>query len=79
MRDLFCFDEWLTVQENKKQRRFFRSRSHFRLPVCEALPSRDDAVPEPLGGAACSGVELFHRHPALLTCECCTWSYQGEG
>ena len=61
VKDLFCFDEWLTVEENKKQRVFFKSRAHFRLPRCGELPSRDNE------SAPCSRVELFDFQASKLT------------
>ncbi|XP_076462924.1 tyrosine-protein kinase transmembrane receptor Ror2-like [Babylonia areolata] len=39
VQDLFCFRQWVEVEEKKKQKVFFKKRGHFRLPDCEALPS----------------------------------------
>ncbi|KAL8598635.1 hypothetical protein ACOMHN_013518 [Nucella lapillus] len=37
--DLFCFRQWVEIEEKKKQNVFFKKRAHFRLPDCESLPS----------------------------------------
>lgn len=39
VRDLFCFNEWAMVEDNKQRGIHFKSRGHFRLPDCESLPS----------------------------------------
>ncbi|XP_071543142.1 tyrosine-protein kinase transmembrane receptor Ror2-like isoform X2 [Panulirus ornatus] len=37
VRNLFCVNEWLLIEQNKQENRVFKSRNHFRLPDCDAL------------------------------------------
>ncbi|KAK8763764.1 hypothetical protein V5799_033625 [Amblyomma americanum] len=39
VRELFCYNEWAMIEDNKQRGIFFKSRGHFRLPDCEQLPS----------------------------------------
>lgn len=61
VKDLFCFDEWLLVQNNRNEGVFFRTRGHFRLPVCEDLPSQHNH------SAVCTDAKLFDVKPNQFT------------
>ncbi|KAH9366562.1 hypothetical protein HPB48_020997 [Haemaphysalis longicornis] len=39
VRELFCYNEWAMIEDNKQRGIFFKSRGHFRLPDCDLLPS----------------------------------------
>ena len=47
VRDLFCFNEWAMVENNIRKGIYFKSRGHFRLPVCEDLPSHGNSTTDP--------------------------------
>lgn len=47
VRDLFCFNEWAMVENNVQKGIYFKSRGHFRLPVCESLPSHGNSTTDP--------------------------------
>ncbi|CAL4066521.1 unnamed protein product, partial [Meganyctiphanes norvegica] len=38
VRNLFCVNEWLLVQQYKEENKLFKSHEHFKLPECEVLP-----------------------------------------
>ena len=60
VQDLFCYDEWIQVEENKQRGIYFNNRGHFRLPNCSGLPSvSEDGV--------CTEVDLFSITPEKLT------------
>ncbi|CAG0892811.1 unnamed protein product [Cyprideis torosa] len=66
VRDSFCHNEWVLVEENKRRGRYVKSRAHFRLPVCEDLPSlRGNAE-----GAKCTETGLTSFRKELATTEC---------
>jgi len=39
VRDLFCYNDWALIEDNKQRGVFFKSRGHFLLPECASLPS----------------------------------------
>ncbi|XP_025110820.1 muscle, skeletal receptor tyrosine protein kinase-like isoform X1 [Pomacea canaliculata] len=39
VKSLFCFRQWAEIEDKKQKNVFFKSRGHFRLPDCDALPS----------------------------------------
>lgn len=47
VRDLFCFSQWAMVENNIRKGVYFKSRGHFRLPVCESLPSHGNSTTDP--------------------------------
>ncbi|GFV01577.1 tyrosine-protein kinase transmembrane receptor Ror2 [Trichonephila clavipes] len=53
VQDLFCYNEWAMIEDNKQRGIYFKSRGHFRLPDCNALPER--------GNSSSSGV-CSHAH-----------------
>ena len=46
VRDLFCYNQWAMIEDNKQKGIYFKSRDHFRLPDCESLPSHE-SKPKP--------------------------------
>ncbi|XP_023232872.1 tyrosine-protein kinase transmembrane receptor Ror2-like [Centruroides sculpturatus] len=40
VRELFCYNEWALIEDNKQRGIYFKSRGHFRLPFCDILPYR---------------------------------------
>ncbi|KAG0410583.1 hypothetical protein HPB47_012298 [Ixodes persulcatus] len=42
VKELFCYNEWALIEDNKQRGIFFKSRGHFRLPECETLPSYEN-------------------------------------
>ncbi|XP_008193390.1 tyrosine-protein kinase transmembrane receptor Ror2 [Tribolium castaneum] len=38
VKQLFCYKEWAHIEDRKSNGFVFKSRGHFRLPVCEKLP-----------------------------------------
>ncbi|GIY82065.1 tyrosine-protein kinase transmembrane receptor Ror2 [Caerostris extrusa] len=41
VQDLFCYNEWAMIEDNKQRGIYFKSRGHFRLPDCNSLPERE--------------------------------------
>lgn len=35
---LFCYNDWVLIEQNKERGKYFKSRGHFQLPECEKLP-----------------------------------------
>ncbi|CAG0914323.1 unnamed protein product [Notodromas monacha] len=70
VRDLFCYNEWLLIEEEKKVGRVLQTRGHFRMPRCEDLPTylRPQNVPEDTPWEApCSHAMLTVMRPELVT------------
>lgn len=65
-RDLFCFNEWLMIEDNKQKGIFFKSRGHFRLPDCESLPSHENKTQN----AICSHTGLTNVKVDEITYTC---------
>ena len=40
----YCFNDWATIEDNKRRGILVASRGHFRLPKCEKLPKYDNAT-----------------------------------
>ena len=40
----FCFNDWATIEDNKRRGILVANRGHFRLPKCEKLPKYDNAT-----------------------------------
>lgn len=62
VRNLFCFNDWAWIEDNKNKNIFLKSRGHFRLPICEDLPSYKTAVELP-----CSHTRLTIMKPDQVT------------
>ncbi|XP_071116852.1 tyrosine-protein kinase transmembrane receptor Ror2-like [Haliotis cracherodii] len=67
VKDLFCYEQWTTIDENKKKDIFFKERGYFRLPNCSLLPSKFKG--------SCTMANLFEREPHEVTSDC----YVGSG
>ncbi|PSN53080.1 Tyrosine-protein kinase transmembrane receptor Ror2 [Blattella germanica] len=39
VRQLFCYNDWSLIEDNKQRGIYFKSRGHFKLPDCKSLPS----------------------------------------
>lgn len=44
VQDLFCYNEWAMIEDNKQRGIYFKSRGHFRLPDCSTLPERGNST-----------------------------------
>ncbi len=44
LRHHYCFNDWATIEDNKRRGIHIKSRGHFRLPKCEKLPNYDNAT-----------------------------------
>lgn len=62
---LFCYNDWVLLEQNKQRGKFLKSRGHFRLPECEELPryNRSSKLP------ACSYVGLTEINQAEVSCK----------
>ncbi|GAB6022338.1 hypothetical protein CHUAL_006459 [Chamberlinius hualienensis] len=65
VRDLFCYNEWATIEDNKQRGIYFNSRGHFRLPHCDSLPSANG-----LSNPPCSHAKLTEMKQEDITTEC---------
>ncbi|XP_013794261.1 tyrosine-protein kinase transmembrane receptor Ror2-like [Limulus polyphemus] len=65
VRELFCYNQWAQIEDNKERGIYFQSRGHFRLPQCESLPSQGNS-PVPL----CSWARLTEMKEDEITTEC---------
>jgi receptor tyrosine kinase len=64
VRQLFCYNDWALIEDNKQRGIYFKSRGHFQLPDCESLPS--------FGGtnrSACSHAKLTEMKTEEVTCK----------
>lgn len=63
VRQLFCYNDWILIEENKKKGIYYKSRGHFELPDCDTLPSyRKDPT-------SCSYGRLVEMDPEQVTCK----------
>ncbi|XP_035698607.1 muscle, skeletal receptor tyrosine protein kinase-like [Branchiostoma floridae] len=69
VRNILCFQEWALLMEKKRSGIYLRSRGHFRLPVCEDLPSVFN------GTRTCSNASVFEMKSEMVTVDC----YRGKG
>ncbi|KFM69805.1 Tyrosine-protein kinase transmembrane receptor Ror2, partial [Stegodyphus mimosarum] len=65
IKELFCYNEWALVEDNKQRGIFFKSRGHFRLPECNALPLLGNG-----GKETCSHAHLTDMQRDEITTEC---------
>lgn len=61
----FCYNDWALVEDKKAKGIFFKSRGHFRLPNCKALP-RYNRTAKP---SVCTHVGLTKLDPEETTCK----------
>jgi len=62
---LFCYNDWVLLEQNKDKGNFLKSRGHFRMPECEDLPRHNKSAKVP----TCSYVGLIEMNPAEISCE----------
>lgn len=62
---LYCYNDWVLVEQNNQRGKYLKSRGHFRLPECEDLPryNRSSKVP------TCSYVGLTEMNQAEISCK----------
>lgn len=64
-RQQFCYNDWILIEERKERKNFLKSRGHFRLPDCDALPKYDkDERPR-----KCSYLGLAEMIEDEITCK----------
>lgn len=61
----FCYNDWALIEDRKQKEIFFKTRGHFRLPVCDELPRYNRSVRP----ATCSYVGLTEMEQDEITCE----------
>lgn len=64
VRELFCYNEWALIEDNKQRGIYFKSRGHFRLPYCDILPNRSNST------NICSGGHLTEMKEEEITTDC---------
>ncbi|XP_063698723.1 tyrosine-protein kinase transmembrane receptor Ror2 [Culicoides brevitarsis] len=62
----FCYNDWVLIEENKSKNKFIKSRGHFRLPDCNALPKYEKSAKQ----AKCSYVGLTEMRKDMITRDC---------
>lgn len=65
IKELFCYNEWALVEDNKQRGIFFKSRGHFRLPDCNTLPPLSKG-----GKETCSNAQLTDMREDEITTDC---------
>ncbi|GFY69552.1 tyrosine-protein kinase transmembrane receptor Ror2 [Trichonephila inaurata madagascariensis] len=65
IKELFCYNEWALVEDNKQRGIFFKSRGHFRLPNCNTLPPLSKG-----GKETCSNAHLTDMREDEITTDC---------
>lgn len=58
----FCYTDWALIEDRKQKGIFFKTRGHFRLPVCDELPRFNRSA------RTCSYVGLTEMDPDEITC-----------
>ncbi|CAH1394197.1 unnamed protein product [Nezara viridula] len=64
VKDLFCYNDWALIEENKKRGSFLKSKGHFSLPNCDELPKYNPEVP------TCSYTKLTEMKKDEITTDC---------
>lgn len=60
---LFCYNDWVMIEQNKERGKFYKTRGHFRLPDCEELPRYNKSSRNP----TCSYVGLTEMNEAEIS------------
>lgn len=62
---LYCYNDWVLIEQNKERGKYLKNRGHFRLPECEELPryNRSSKIP------TCSYVGLTEMNQAEISCK----------
>uniref|UniRef100_T1J9X7 receptor protein-tyrosine kinase n=1 Tax=Strigamia maritima TaxID=126957 RepID=T1J9X7_STRMM len=66
VRESFCVNEWVMIEDNKRRGIFFKSRGHFHLPDCNSLPSVDNGSSQ----SFCSHAKLTDMKKEEITYDC---------
>lgn len=64
VRDLFCYNDWAIIENNKQRGIYFKSRGHFSLPNCSELPRFQPDKP------VCSHAKLTEMKEDEITYDC---------
>lgn len=64
MKQLFCYQDWALIEDNKSRGIYFKSRGHFELPDCEKLPKYNVEN----GTASCTYAGLTEINQSEVTC-----------
>lgn len=65
VKQLFCYNDWALIEDNKQRGIYFKSRGHFQLPDCKSLPSFQDSNPP-----VCSHAKLTEMKTDEITYDC---------
>lgn len=66
VKQLFCYQDWALIEDNKSRGIYFKSRGHFELPDCEKLPKYGLEN----GTATCTYAGLTEIDRAEITYDC---------
>jgi muscle, skeletal, receptor tyrosine kinase len=69
---LFCYNDWVLIEQNKEKGKFLKTRGHFRLPECDELPRHNKSEKQP----TCSYVGLTEMNEAEKSCKFIILSYR---
>nr|CAD7199646.1 unnamed protein product [Timema douglasi] len=65
VRQLFCYNDWALIEDNKHRGIYFKSRGHFQLPNCETLPGFRGSTQ-----SICSNARLTEMKVEEVTYDC---------
>nr|CAD7569098.1 unnamed protein product [Timema californicum] len=65
VRQLFCYNDWALIEDNKHRGIYFKSRGHFQLPNCETLPGFRGSTQ-----SICSNARLTEMKVDEVTYDC---------
>lgn len=65
VKQLFCYQDWALIEDNKNRGIYFKSRGHFELPDCDKLPKYNVEN----GTASCTYAGLTEINQSEVTCE----------
>ncbi|EDW59974.2 tyrosine-protein kinase transmembrane receptor Ror2 [Drosophila virilis] len=62
----FCYNDWVLIEEKRERNMFLKSRAHFRLPNCTALPHYDASMRR----SSCSYIGLAEIKESEVSYDC---------
>ncbi|EDW08468.2 tyrosine-protein kinase transmembrane receptor Ror2 [Drosophila mojavensis] len=62
----FCYNDWVLIEEKRERNMYLKSRAHFRLPNCTALPHYDASMRWP----SCSYIGLTEIKESEVSYDC---------
>ncbi|XP_030373341.1 tyrosine-protein kinase transmembrane receptor Ror2 [Scaptodrosophila lebanonensis] len=62
----FCYNDWVLIEEKKERNMYIKSRGHFRLPNCSALPYYNATLKRP----NCSYIGLTELKEEEISYDC---------